>query len=201
MTTRRGGRGCAFVRTALVLASLALAAGWAVGAPRERGHGHSSARETQRITAEDLGVEILALRPTAADRMLEMRFRVIDPEKSLRLLGKKAHALYLVDAKSGRALGVPSTKVGTLRQSTVRPVAGRTYFLMFGNPGVVHPGDDVILVVGETRLPGLIVQSKTGMSPPPQQTAEEESQEGAAGSPPGSGGSDTPSSRAQKPLP
>lgn len=112
--------------------------------------------------AEDLGIEVVALRPTAADRMLELRVRVIDPLKALPLVGRSAtkERIYLVDAKTDRVLPVPETKVGTLRQRSVRPEAGKTYFLMFYNPGIVKPGDEVTLAVGERRLRGLFVASK-----------------------------------------
>lgn len=119
------------------------------------------------VTAEDLGVEVVALRPTAADRMLELRVRVIDPDKAFPLVGRSAtkERVYLVAAKTDKVLPVPETKVGTLRQRSVRPEAGKTYFLMFYNPGVVNPGDEVTLAVGERRLRGLFVASKTQVGP------------------------------------
>lgn len=187
-------------RMMLLLVCVAAAKGEAFGAAGDHARGQSASGGAATITADDLGVEIIALRPIAADRMLEMRFRVIDAEKSLRLLGRTAgHSLYLVDAKSGRALGVPSTKVGTLRQATVRPVPGKIYFAMFNNPGIVRPGEEVTLVVGESRLPGLLVQSKTGMSPPPDEKAREEPQGGTAESTSAAADSDRPPSGGEKP--
>ena len=133
---------------------------------------HRKARSGGRLVAigpESLGVEVVAFRPTAADRMLELRVLVVDPEKALPLLGRtKDHRIYLVDEKSGQALGVPETKVGIMRQSSVRPLAGKNYFLMFYNPGIAQPGDEMTLVLGDERFTGLVVASKTdGLATPP----------------------------------
>jgi hypothetical protein len=57
-------------------------------------------------------------------------------------------------------LQVPDTpKMGSLRQKTRQPEAGRIYFALFGNPGgLVKHGSKVTLVVGDLRISDLVVE-------------------------------------------
>jgi hypothetical protein len=110
------------------------------------------------------GVEVLSLRPTAHGQMLDLRFRVTDPDKARSILDKRQRA-YLLDARTGKSLPVPVTKSGSLRQTTPRPEAGRVYFMLFSNTGrIVREGDRVDLVVGAFKREGLIVGSAGKMS-------------------------------------
>jgi hypothetical protein len=88
--------------------------------------------------------------------MIDLRFRVVDPAKAAPLVKRGAkQPSFLVHEASGRTLSVPSTKVGTLRQMTHDPKAGRIYFSLFDNPEVAKPGDRLTLVIGGSRFPGL----------------------------------------------
>jgi hypothetical protein len=47
--------------------------------------------------------------------------------------------------------------IGELRQ-TAAPLADRTYFVIFGNPGkLVAPGDRVSIVIGDFRADEIVV--------------------------------------------
>lgn len=105
------------------------------------------------------GIRILSLRPTAAGNMLDMRFRVLDPEKAQPILdkGKKA---FVLDQASGKALSVPVTKAGSWRQTTSKPEAGRVYFVLFGNPNkLVKENSKVTVVIGDFKKNDIVVGS------------------------------------------
>lgn len=105
------------------------------------------------------GIAIQGVRLTAADYMLDFRYRVVDPEKAARLHGLEIKP-YLIDAESGSRLGVPSSpKIGTLRQGTKAPVKDKTYFMLFANPGrFVKQGGKVTLVLGDLVVRDIAVR-------------------------------------------
>ena len=108
---------------------------------------------------QDLGLEVVSLRPTAAGHMLDLRFRVVDPQKAAEPLSRKYKA-YLTEVESQKTLEVPITKAGPMRQTTLEPKLGRIYFVLFGNPGeVVKPGQTVDVTIGPMKLTGLRVQT------------------------------------------
>jgi hypothetical protein len=118
------------------------------------------------------GIELVSLRPTAAGQMLDLRFKVIDPEKARPILDKGNKA-FLMDAASGKVLPVPVTKAGSMRQTTLKPEAGRMYFMLFSNPGrLVREGSRVSLVIGRFRKDGIVVDA-SGAPPGPQRQATE----------------------------
>lgn len=100
-------------------------------------------------TLEELwGVEIVALRLTGANYMLDFRYKVLDAELAGELF-ERANKPVLVHNATGARLEVPRpAKTGPLRP-TNPPQAGRTYFMLFANPGVVHVGDEVTIEIGD----------------------------------------------------
>lgn len=111
--------------------------------------------EPQPATAEERpsieeqwGVEVVALRLTGADYMLDFRYKVLDPDKAAELF-ERANKPVLIHKETGARLEVPRpAKTGPLRP-TNPPQAGRTYFMLFSNPGVVHSGDEVTIKIGD----------------------------------------------------
>jgi len=111
---------------------------------------------------EDSGVEIVSLRPTLAGRLMDFRFRVVDPEKAIPVLNRQNRA-YLVDETTGVRMEVPFTKVGSMRQTTPSPEKGRVYYMLFNAAGRrVSPGDKFTVVVGNHRFENLTVQQGRG---------------------------------------
>jgi|GEM_PF-678778 len=107
--------------------------------------------------AEKWGIEILGVRQSAAGHMLDFRYRVVDAEKASPLFVRQTKP-YLIDQASGKVLAVPNlAKVGPLRSSN-QPQAGRTYWMFFGNPGVVKAGGKVSVVIGDFKVENLTVQ-------------------------------------------
>ena len=103
------------------------------------------------------GVDITGVRLLASGYMLEFRYRVLDVDKALTL-NEKANTAYLVDNKTGTVLSVPAMEnIGQLRQTTA-PDQGRSYYIVFGNPGrLVRHGDQVTVVIGKFRVDDLAV--------------------------------------------
>ena len=115
---------------------------------------------------KNVGIKIVSLRPTAGGQMLDLRFQVIDPEKAKAVLDKNKKA-YLLDGKTGKTLPVPVTKAGSMRQATLKPEAGRIYFMLFSNPNrMVKEGGSVSLVIGDFRKDGLVVDSSGAATVP-----------------------------------
>lgn len=109
---------------------------------------------------ERFGIEFVALRDTAAGHMLDFRFRVVDLENALPFFREDVKP-YLIDQKSGKSLNVPvPAKLGPMRPTGRNPKEGVTYWMFFGNPGLVKPGDSVTIVIGDYRLENLVVEGQ-----------------------------------------
>lgn len=104
------------------------------------------------------GIEVVALRYSAAGHMLDFRFRVVDLDKAMQFFREDIKP-YLVDKTSGKILVVPvPAKLGPARPTGRNPKLGITYWMFFGNPGLVKRGDQVTIVVGDYKLEDLIVE-------------------------------------------
>ncbi|MDE2349392.1 MAG: hypothetical protein KGL92_12900, partial [Gammaproteobacteria bacterium] len=127
--------------------------------------GADAARTSMRLWASShadyfrrtWGVDVTGVRLLADGWMLEFRFRVLDPRKAAPLLDVNAKP-YLVDQRSGVVLSVPAMEnVGELRQHSA-PLAGRSYFVIFGNGNkIVARGNDVNVMVGRFAAQALPV--------------------------------------------
>jgi hypothetical protein len=108
--------------------------------------------------SEKWGVEILGIRSTAAGYMLDFRYRVTDAGKAAPIF-KRQNKPVLIDQASRQKFFVASSPtVGPMRSSDI-PQTGRTYFMLFGNPGgYIRPGGKVSIEVGPFRVDELTVQ-------------------------------------------
>lgn len=108
---------------------------------------------------ERWGIDVVGLHLTAAGHMVDFRYRIVDPERAAPLLDRKYRA-ELVDQKTGTVLQVPQApKIGTLRQNTANPRAGRVAFALFANPQkLVKAGSKVTVRIGECNATNLTVQ-------------------------------------------
>lgn len=112
-----------------------------------------------RAAGEAAGIQVTALHISAAGRIVDFRFRVVDAGKAGGVLGRQTEA-YAVDQKTGARLPVPRAgKVGALRQTTSAAVVGKIYYILFANTDrVVKPGSLLTIVLGDLRLADLPVQ-------------------------------------------
>lgn len=153
------------MRWAVFLVALAVMGTGPADFCRAAAPGETSPQSSPAADPEkNFGIKIISLRPTAAGQMLDLRFQVVDPEKARPVLDKNKKA-YLLDAKTGKTLPVPVTKAGSMRQTTLKPEAGRIYFILFTNPNrMVKEGGSVSLVVGDFRKDGIVAGS-SGAAP------------------------------------
>ena len=124
----------------------------------------SAAREQQAWHARysdrykrNWGVDIAGVRHVSSGYMLRLSYTVVDAVRAAPLFDKRSKP-YLIDNKTGARLAVPAMEnIGELRQ-TATPLPGRTYFVIFGNPGkLVQPGDRVSIVIGDFKAEDVIV--------------------------------------------
>jgi hypothetical protein len=114
--------------------------------------------KVERTLADEWGVEIQSVRLTAAEYMIDFRYKVLDAKKALPILDRTIKP-HLIVERTGAKLQVPiSAKLGPLRQATTSPIDGRSYFTFFANPGRhVVVGDTVTVVVGDFVVENLTV--------------------------------------------
>jgi hypothetical protein len=105
------------------------------------------------------GIEVVALRLSAAGNLLDFRYKVLDPERARAILQSQTKPALVVPS-TGLKLTVPDMAyVGALRQTAVAPQAGKTYFILFSNPRrVVQAGQKLDLLVGDMTLHGIPVE-------------------------------------------
>jgi len=158
------------VRLSVFLAALAISGFVVLPACAVAGAGGTPPESRLLSDSEkNFGIKIVSVRPTAGGQMLDLRFQVIDPEKAKAVLDKNKKA-YLLDGKTGKTLPVPVTKAGSMRQTTLKPEAGRIYFMLFSNPNrMVKEGSSVSLIIGDFRKDGIVVDS-SGAAPVPAET-------------------------------
>lgn len=108
---------------------------------------------------EELGIEVIAIRTTAAGSMLDFRFKVLDKEKAMPFFLKELKP-HLIDEKTGAVLEVPvPAKGGPMRPTSRDPREGITYFMLFANPGsFIKAGNQVAIVIGDIRVDNLVVE-------------------------------------------
>lgn len=113
--------------------------------------------EAAKALESKWGIQITALRVSAAGNVIDFRYRVTDAEKA-SVIGNPDSKAELRDRTSGKSLHVPSTKAGPMRSTGQKLTVGRTYTALFTNPGkVVKVGNKVDIIIGDFRAENLIV--------------------------------------------
>lgn len=143
-------------------AAIAVALTCLVGAgcagPMKAGTARTGAAQAGPGAGDQWGIKIKSVRETAKGHMLDLRYEVTEPDRAAPVLHADAKP-YLIHKRTGIALAVPNmAKVGPLQQTSNPPVTGVVYFMLFGNDGLVKPGDEVKLVIGDAVFEGLYVQ-------------------------------------------
>lgn len=120
-------------------------------------------RGKEAVRLDDLktvfGIELVALRRSAAGHILDLRYRIVDVDKATPFVEGRVTP-YLVDPNRKLLLHVPSAqKVGKLRQQHLSKRRDFVYFMLFGNIGrLVQAGDHVTVVFGNIRIDDVVVQ-------------------------------------------
>lgn len=107
---------------------------------------------------EKWGIQVKGIRLTAAEYMLDFRYHVTDSEKASSILNRQEKAT-LIHQESGTVMQVPTTRLGAMRQTSVKPAAGRDYIIFFANRnGLIKTGDKVTVIIGNFKMENLIVE-------------------------------------------
>jgi len=111
--------------------------------------------------AEQWGVEIISLSLTAANYMIDFRFKVLDVEKSKIFFDSRVKPYLLVE-RSHAKLPVPmAAKVGAFRPTNrgKNILPNKKYYMVFGNPDAhVKSGDKVTMVIGDFKAEHMTVR-------------------------------------------
>ncbi len=148
----------------LALIAIATPAAWAEVEPAQITIATAATPERVRHPREKTfmkrqwGVEVLFVRQAASGYMLEFRYKVLDAEKAEALFARQTKPV-LTHAETGARLIVPTpAKTGALRNSNL-PLAGRTYWMFFANPGkLVQVGHHVSIEIGDFLVEDLVVK-------------------------------------------
>lgn len=127
---------------------------------------------------EPWGIQVSSIRLTKADAAVDLRYKVVAPEKAALLAADKTTA-YLIDQASGAKIQMLASpqegawptntrartaarmmhQAGEFPPPANRLAAGKTYSLLLPNPGgMVKSGSKVALVVGNCRTDALTVE-------------------------------------------
>lgn len=111
---------------------------------------------------ELLGIEMVSLRTTAEGHMLDLRYRVVNPQAAKEVLKHNSKIdIKIVDPKTGRVLKFADTQmpVGWLRATSYKPRNHRVYFILYNNPDtLIKPGSEVSILFGSVRVDGWKVE-------------------------------------------
>jgi len=119
--------------------------------------------QAEEMTTVDItqewGVEVVHLRMTADNYMIELRYKVLDKEKA-RVLSSRKTVPVLAVKKSRAKLSVPYfPTVGMIKSNRRFLKEGKNYTIMFSNEGKhVMLGDQVRIQAGGGYSPYLTVQ-------------------------------------------
>lgn len=105
------------------------------------------------------GIRLQGIRLSAAGNLLDFRYRILDVDKAQALVDRKSQP-YLMNQMNGTRTSVPTTPtLGALRQSSQKPLADHTYFILFANPGrQIKTGDKVTVTIGDFKAENLMVE-------------------------------------------
>jgi hypothetical protein len=108
---------------------------------------------------QQYGIRYQSLRLSGSGLLLDLRYRVLDPDKAAQVVNHKVQPV-VVDPLTGYQFQVPhAQKIGTLRHMGGNLKTGRVYSMLFANPGrTLKSGATVNLVMGDYRLDGLRVE-------------------------------------------
>jgi hypothetical protein len=105
------------------------------------------------------GIQVCAVRLSMMNSIVDLRYKVLDPEKAVLLADGKTPA-YIVEPASGTKLIMPTPpKEGAFPPTANRLAAGKTYFAAVSNQrGLLKSGDVVNVLVGSSLATNLTVQ-------------------------------------------
>jgi len=114
------------------------------------------------VPLDALGVELVSVSLSAADFLVDLRYRVKNAALAQALLDRKVQPV-LVNESTGDRFYVPSPpKVGALRQTAGNKQVvqtNRVYFMLFANPDrKLRTGEKVTLYAGDSIVRDIVIR-------------------------------------------
>ena len=137
-----------------VMMLLAALGGWATIADYDGEADQASAAIAQAAFEEATGVRIVSVAVTAGGGMLDLRYRVLDPDKAI-VVHDKGNPPAIIHEATSQSINKPF-----MHHSKGRDLhAAVTYYELLLNVGeVVKPGDAVTVVIGDARLAHVVAR-------------------------------------------
>lgn len=102
---------------------------------------------------DEFGIRLRLIGVTASGGLIDLRYKVVDLEKALPLLGSHETMPELVDEASGKRLVAPE---GVMHHGDLEE---RVYFMHYPNGGnKIKPGSLVSVVMGDITVEGIAAQ-------------------------------------------
>ena len=98
---------------------------------------------------ERWGVEVVALRLTGANYMLDFRYKVLNPEKAAELFERANKPVLIHHSDRSQTRGAAAGQDRPAAARPTRPRPDGSISCCFSNPGVVHAGDEVTIKIGD----------------------------------------------------
>jgi hypothetical protein len=112
------------------------------------GKAEATAPISQSVLAEKYGIQILRIAVTAGGGMVDLRIKVLDPEKARQVFKDPHHMPTLVADDRGLTLNAPQHMVGNIRLQ--KDAAG---FILYPNArSAVKAGTPVSVVFGDVKV-------------------------------------------------
>lgn len=111
-------------------------------------------------TLEDRwGIQVCSMRLSMMNSIVDLRYKVLDPDKAASLANGKT-AAYILEPVTGARLVMPTPpKEGAFPPSANKLVAGKTYFSMVSNQrGALKSGDVVSVMIGDSLATNLTIE-------------------------------------------
>ena len=128
------------------------------GGPSQTTKQEEAPTNTAEAIEAKWGIQMLPAHLTAGGSLIDVRFKIVDPEKALPLteLGAKP---YLIDEATGEKSEVPTYEMTGALRAKGNPKAGKNYFILFNNSrGAMTKGSKVTLVIGDFKVEHLVVE-------------------------------------------
>ena len=136
------------------LALLVALGAWRFSPVQLSGQEPENAATLQAEFEEATGVQLVRIAVTGGGGMLDLRYRVLDPDKAI-VVHDKQKPPTIVDETSGQSASRPWMP----HHGGSKLDFARTYYELIVNPGgIIKRGDRVTLVVGDMRLAHVVVQ-------------------------------------------
>ncbi len=146
--------GLATLAICATLALFTVLGTWLLTSSQFSGHETESAAASQSAFEEATGIQLVRIAVTAGGGMLDLRYRVLDPDKAIVVHDKqKPPTIY------HEASGQSASRPWMPHHGSSELDLARTYYELIVNPGgIIKRGDRVTLVVGDVRMTHVIVQ-------------------------------------------